>query len=269
MKWFCIVCIYGVLLSTWFAGCTVPVGPEVTDIFSDTRSISNETQLYVENYNGKIEIIGYSEDDLEITAVKRTRYGRDELDLVNISIDEQVDRIKIETVYDTPTRSRVSVDYNIKMPSSMLVASISTSNGAITIEDARGDADVSTSNGMIVITGVDGYVSASTSNGRIEVTDTYGIDEIETSNGLLFIEVWSVRDDVNIHTSNGGITIYLNESLDVTLDASTSNGAVTNHDLTINATSSSRTTYRGVLGIGTYELSVRTTNGHIDLYGLN
>ena len=122
---------------------------------------------------------------------------------------------------------------------------------------------------MIVISGVQGFVTASSSNGRIEISDSLGINDIETSNGILDIEVSSVMDDVEVQTSNGWIVLYINESLDLSIEASTTNGVITNHDLDVNISESSQNYFEGIMGDGTFDLDVQTSNGKIDIYGLD
>ena len=127
--------------ASFFSGCT-GIGPEVSDFFNKSISIDSEMILEIDNHNGKIELVGTSNDVLEINAVKKTRSARSELEKVNISVDESVNKISIETVYDTSaSRNRVSVDYTIEVPDLVFVDVISTSNGGITIENVNGDVD--------------------------------------------------------------------------------------------------------------------------------
>ena len=261
--------IYGLpimLLTIFLSGCVVP---QATDYFSGFYEANENTVLTVKNINGQIEIYTWDGDNVSFNAVKRSNFGQEELDKVFIEVTELENSIEIETSYSGSSTIRASVDMNIKIPSFVTVGSAETSNGAVQINDAKGDVEASSSNGAIIIDGVNGYVTASTSNGRIEVTNTTGVRDIQTSNGRITVEIPDFKEDIKIHTSNGRITVYINTDLNATIEMQTSNGNINIHDVELLTSETSDTYIKGTIGGGGNTIDIQTTNGDIHLYKLS
>jgi DUF4097 and DUF4098 domain-containing protein YvlB len=163
---------------------------------------------------------------------------------------------------------------NIKVPEYVLIDRVTTSNGAIQISDTSGDLRAHTSNGGIFIDNVDGYVKASTSNGRIEIKDTKGIMDLTSSNLGIEADIFNFKGDlgkdIEISTSNGGITLYINSSLDADLDISTSNGFISiDDDLDLILSLSKEKEKIGQLGDGGNKIDIHTSNGNIKIHKLD
>jgi DUF4097 and DUF4098 domain-containing protein YvlB len=125
--------------------------------------------------------------------------------------------------------------------------SLDTSNGKITLANARGDFDVRTSNGAIVVTEFVGTVTLSTGNGGID------FDGELTPGG---------RNELT--TSNSSITVKLRGTPSVRLDASTSNGKITT-DLPVLTISAGDKRLSDDIGDGEAELRIRTSNGSVKI----
>ena len=136
------------------------------------------------------------------------------------------------------------------------------------ISETKGDIIATTSNGAIIIENVDGYVSATTSNGIIEVNGTTGIKDLKSSNGGIYAEIYDIQENLSVSTSNGGITIYMNPSLDVYLEMTTSNGQITISGISLNFTISEEKHKMGRLGEGGNTVNIHNSNGNINLYKL-
>ena len=151
------------------------------------------------------------------------------------------------------------------MPQYVTVDSAKTSNGAVQISGTKGDVKATSSNGAIIIENVDGYVSATTSNGRIEVKGTTGIKDLTSSNLGIYAEVYDFQENISISTSNGGITVYINPSLNADISMTTSNGQISINGVTLNLTISEEKHKTGELGDGGNTLDIHTSNGNINL----
>jgi len=256
-----------IMIIIGFTGC---LGPRSTEYFNEDYLVDENTILKVSTINGQIEIIGWDEDNISLNAIKKSNFGRDELDKVKIDVEQKEGEIEIEAYYIGNRTSQPSVDINIKVPNHVFVDMVSTSNGAIDISDVKGDIVASTSNGGIFIDDVDGYVKASTSNGRIKIEDTTGVFDLTSSNLGIDAEIFDFLDDIEISTSNGGIVLYINPSLNAYLDISTSNGVITiddNLDLTILLSEDKHK--QGQLGEGGNDIDIHTSNGNIKIYELS
>jgi DUF4097 and DUF4098 domain-containing protein YvlB len=110
-----------------------------------------------------------------------------------------------------------------------------TSNGRITLSNCQGKTiEAVTSNGRITASGTSAaFADFSTSNGKIEI-DNCKFDKLDakTSNGAILLDgiykMNSTEGNYNLRTSNGKITIDLNnsETCGYMLDATTSVGSI-------------------------------------------
>lgn len=275
-----------VVLATALAGCVGVQGPETTEEFDRTVAVEPGSGIVVTNRNGNVAVNVREGNDVGITAVKRSVYGRGELDKVRIEVTEG-DPLRVETVH-TGFNPRVSVDYTISLPPTVVLQRIESSNGGIELAGVRvtetelltsngpirvsgapgGDLVATSSNGRIELSGVGGYVTATTSNAGITVEDCGGVAGLSTSNGAISAGIPAVRGDVTVSSSNAGITLRFAEDLDARLVATTSNGRVTADDLPLLLGESPGTRIAGTLGSGGPTIAVTTSNGNIDLEGL-
>lgn len=255
-----------ILVSIHFFGCDVAIGPGETEEFRKTFKVETGTKIELHNNNGNINISKWDNDHVEVYAAKKTRKGKSELEKVKIEISTNGDMI-IKTRY-IKKNAKVSVSYEIKIPAGVIVGHIDNSNGKIELEGTSGDAMVGTSNGEINIRNVDGYVSTETSNGKIDIVGTTGVLKARTSNGSINAEIPSIRDNVNITTSNGNIKLYISPKLNANIEMRTSNGKVSIHDIQMVVSERSSTHMKGSIGNGGSELYVETSNGNIDIHRL-
>lgn len=274
-----------VVLTTAIAGCTGVPGPEETEQFDRTVAVEPESGIVVINRNGNVAVNVHEGEDVGITAIKRSVYGRGELEKVRIEVTEG-DPLRVETVHTT-FNPRVSVDYTISLPPTVVLLRVESSNGGIELSGVRvtetelltsngrvivngapgGDLAATSSNGRIELSGVEGYVTATTSNAGITVEDCGGIAGLATSNGAISAEIPTVREDVEVSSSNAGITLRFAEDLDARVVATTSNGRIAVHDLMLQLEESTGTSVSGTLGGGGPTVTVRTSNADIDLFG--
>jgi len=257
-----------ILVSFFFSGLSGCVEPKVTDYFNGEYETNEHTVLKVTTLNGQIEITSWDGETVLFNAIKKSKFGQEELDKVKINVVESENRIEIETKYTGQRTTSPSVDMNIKVPRNITVESATTSNGAVQISETKGNIFATTSNGVIIIENVDGYVSATTSNGRIEVNGTTGIKDLKSSNGGIYAEIYDFQENLSVSTSNGGITIYMNPSLNTNIEMTTSNGQITISGISLNFTISEEKHKVGRLGDGGNTIDIHTSNGNINLHKL-
>lgn len=115
---------------------------------------------------------------------------------------------------------------------------------------ASSDIYADTSNGDVELMGSTGSARLETSNGSVHVTSHQGPLEVDSSNGGLVLE--DVEGEINAETSNGSIVLRTNGDLSQPVRMSSSNG-----DLTIDVEQSPAGTLRA-----------ETSNGSIEVRGL-
>ncbi|NQV19033.1 MAG: hypothetical protein HQ534_10875 [Armatimonadetes bacterium] len=238
----------------------------ITEEFRETYDLGSGTKLNVSNKNGGISISNWENSFIEVFAIKKTFLNEDELKKVEIIINQENDEFNIQTEYPTKN-AKVSVSYEIKVPSYIIVNDILTSNGKISLQGTTGNSILKTSNGKIFVRNVDGIINANTSNGKISIFETKGIIYARTSNGKIEVELPDIIDqDIDVSTSNGAIKIYLSPETDAELEMKTTNGKISLNDIKLIVSKISSTHVKGELGIGGNRINIRTSNGNINLY---
>ncbi|WP_167880925.1 DUF4097 family beta strand repeat-containing protein [Methanococcoides sp. AM1] len=260
--------LFSTLIVAAVSGCTTygpDYGAEEIEYFSGEYEADNNTTLTVNNINGQIEINRWDGDKVELEAIKRTNYGEDELQKVNIIVNEIDDELKVETKYPALENVRVSVDINIKVPENVTVDIIETTNGNIVISDTKGNTTAITTNGNIAISNVKGYITAISSNGALDIQRTTGIGDLQTTNGRIEAHILDIRDDVDIRCTNGAIILFIDPSLDADIEMETTNGHISISEVELVATNLESTHVEGVIGEGGNKMHIRTTNGNVNL----
>jgi len=158
--------------------------------------------------------------------------------------------------------------YEISVPQHLLVKDIQSNNGSIFAEGVAGNVKTVTSNGKITLKHIDGRVSADTSNGKIKIINASGLERAKTSNGSIEVAAEKLADGFDLNTSNGSVTLYIPQGADVDIEASTSNGSITQEGLSIKSSRSDDNRLTGTLGKGGPDVHIRTSNGNIMLAAL-
>lgn len=274
-----------------------------TDTFQEIYSIVNGTDLHVKGKNGDVSIVVWDEENIEVVAQKITLFGEDELEKVKIKVTNRTDFL-VETDY-IDWFAWVSVDFEIRIPVNVTVSEVktnnggikltgtrgtlsaTTSNGEISIRDhsgdiimessngelyanaVRGNVDGETSNGPITFKYVNGTATARTSNGRINVDHTKIVRKLITSNDPISANFHNISSmGTVIQTSNGHVKVWIPDNLDARLKIETSNGDIDTH-ITIDISDVSEDEFVGTLGNGGPKLSIKTSNGGIELTGID
>ena len=250
-----------------FTGC---FGPGVMTSETETRYYTPLADQVIDiiNSDGIITIQPTNSSKIMVQAEKITYGGSDDLKNINFTISAQNNHIQIKTVITGYSAYQRVIAYTISVPHNVIVGEVSTNNGYINISDVKGDVVVSCSNGQIIMKNVDGYVTATTTNGRIEITGTSGIKHVQTSNSQIEVEIYDLEDTTDIITSNSQITALLLPTLNMTLDAQTSNSQIHIQGINLNVSTMEQTHVVGKLGTGEKHLTLRTSNSDISIGSL-
>ena len=225
------------------------------------------TLITVFTFNGDINVVTWSEDKVDLHAVKTSWKSEDDLKDIDIEVTELNDTIEIEAVYPTIDHD-AKVSFTIKVPSYVRVSSLRTSNGDIQLTGTKGNATVSSSNGDVTVKDVDGFVGASSSNGDVKVTGTSGVGDVSSSNGKVEVEVRAIAGDTKISSSNGRVIAHIDQELNADLTVRSSNGDVDVHDLSLTDKATEEKRITGKIGTGGPDLEVYSSNGDVDVHKL-
>jgi DUF4097 and DUF4098 domain-containing protein YvlB len=141
-----------------------------------------------------------------------------------------------------------------------------TSGGGINVHGVRGNVRADTSGGGITIGDVTGDIAADTSGGSIRIEEAGGQVQAESSGGPVLVAFSSGNSAGGaLSTSGGGITVTLDGSVNLDIDAASSGGSV-DFDVPVTVQGRvSRTAVKGTLGSGGELLKLRSSGGGIKI----
>lgn len=196
----------------------------VTEDFMHSYPLAPGGSIEVFSRNGKVEVLGWEKDTVEIRGTKYAR-NQTELGAVKVEIAATPGALVIRSIFPDNRSGGKGVRYIIRAPFSAVVNTVETSNGSIRVEQIARASQLRTSNGSMTVSKSEGPLAASTSNGSIRVTETKGDLRLKTSNGR--IEAEDVAGGIRGETSNGSIRVSVAEPASgEPLQLETSNGAI-------------------------------------------
>lgn len=143
----------------------------------------------------------------------------------------------------------------------------SSGDGSITVSGATGDVKANSGDGEITIENAQRAVSARTGDGSIKISAAAG--PVEATSGDGDVEVRLAKDvskpgDIELHTGDGSVTIYVASQFSGQIDAATSDGSITS-DMPLSVSGRMDPQHlRGTIGSGgDVRLRIRTGDGDI------
>ncbi len=159
----------------------------------------------VTNISGFIRITGWSENRVQVDAVKRG--NKEDFSLVEIRVTNSPERLQVETISQRSNwrgNRNVWVEYELKVPRGALLNSIATTSGDITITDAGSRVTARSTSGNITVRGTSGDTNLNTTSGDITADRTNGALTIHSTSGT--VRVSDVSSKLIVHTTSGDIT---------------------------------------------------------------
>jgi DUF4097 and DUF4098 domain-containing protein YvlB len=165
-------------------------------------------------------------------------------------VDSVPGQVSVHTRYPKGEGVEVAVEYHVHVPYRVLLGSIGTVNGSV------------------LVRGVDGGGDLRSVNGNVEVLNSAGRFSAKTTNGDLRLELHEVLDGapMNLETVNGSVVLGLPCNAQANLKVLSMNGEF-HSELPVTSTvgEPAARAFRGKLGTGGGEISVRTINGGVRL----
>jgi DUF4097 and DUF4098 domain-containing protein YvlB len=244
-------------------------GEAYKDSFSKTLPLKAGERFSLENVNGGVTIATWKDDKVEIKAVKVARRNKEDLDKVEIRVDESAGSVSVKAIWPKfPRRANVNVEFTVMVPEGVELSNVETVNGGVDLTGRYSRAKVGTTNGSVTVKDASGKLEAGTTNGEVRVSRFDGHIEADTTNGNIRLEGVTLKDGLSAETTNGSISLGVvsPETLNADLRASTTNGHITvDFPITLQNLRQSKRRIEGRIGQGGPEISLRTTNGSINL----
>jgi hypothetical protein len=211
-------------------------------------ALSAGGSVSVENVQGEISVEGWDRAEVEITAAKIGKGQDDHLEDVRVVTELEIDSLAFRTVYPQHMDKPVRVDYRLRVPRQVHLASLRTLEGNIAVHSVEGSVDARTLAGNIVEMGMTGRVTARTVTGSIMVS----LKALPAGTRPLLLD-----------TVNGNIDLLLPPRPDADLELSTLDGTIQGNYAFQVSSVPGDTMRRTRLGLGGVTVTLRTVRGTI------
>ena len=166
---------------------------EVSERFSKTAHLDQNGTFDLTNISGNIVITGSSGRDVTIEAIKRVQRpnpnaARALLQMIDIQVAEQPNRVEVRTVFPRPRNFPGSVDFTIGVP-----------------DDAN--VTLKMTSGNVRATSISGNLRADVITGNLVVAAARRIEALKSVSGDIEIVDASADDFVTASTVSGNITV--------------------------------------------------------------
>ena len=259
-----------------------------TETLREDLSVAEEENFTLETFNGRVEVVGWDKNTVRVVAEKRMEIQRKDKKLfkkrlpftseseadayfaeLKMDIQQEGDGVQVHTLRPKHKRGvELSVRYEIYLPKAMGI-SVDTSNGSVLVSNTDGSVSAHSSNGRIHIAKASGPVIVQTSNGKVVCEDVRSSVDIQTSNGKITVlhpASLARGDQIRCRTSNGTIRLGLDSQSQFSMEADTTNGQIrSDFEIAGARQPGKRTHLAGVIGTGGTTVSLRTSNGSINI----
>lgn len=219
-------------------------------VFEHIYPLESGGHFVLDNVNGSVQVEGWDRDEVEVTAVKSSQSDTPDVDRVKIEVESHPCEVAVHTLYPEGEGAGVAVEYHIHVPNRVLLGSVHTVNGSLSVR------------------GVDGGGELRSVNGDVEVLESSGRFNAKTTNGNLKLQLRELGDGapMNLETVNGSVELGLPEDARADLNMRNMNGDLQSDvPVTSMETIPGSRGFRGRIGRGGGAISVRTVNGGIRL----
>jgi hypothetical protein len=218
--------------------------------FDHSYPLAPGGSFVLENVNGSVQEEGWDRDEVEVEAVKTADADGQDLERVKIDVNSRPGQVSVRTCYPKGQGVEVAVEYHVHVPYRVLLSGVGTVNGSVVVRGVNGGGDLRSV------------------NGNVEVINSVGRFSAKTTNGDLRLELRQVLDGapMNLETVNGSVVLGLPGDAKANLKVLSMNGEFYS-ELPFTSTSDDAAprAFRGKLGTGGDEISVRTVNGGVRL----
>lgn len=275
------------------SGCVVQVDSQGQVVREEKRfTTDGSPELHLRTFDGAIEIRSWDRQDVSVEIEKRGP-TREAVEQLVVESAQRGNRIELEV--KRPRAETMSFGFHVSTSAKLIISAprradvvARTGDGAILVERLQGRLELRTGDGSIRADEVTGELRLSTGDGAISVDRAEGTMTLETGDGgvnvsgkLSTVKMHTgdgaivyrldpgtvMKDDWDISTGDGAVTLYVPASFAANLDAHTGDGRIRN-DLSGAATSRTDDDNRTLLarlGDGGHQLRIRTGDGGINL----
>jgi hypothetical protein len=161
----------------------------IDQTFKQTYPLPPGGSFLLDNVNGSVQVDGWDRDEVEVSAVKTSQTDQHEVELVKIEVDSTPGKIAVHTRYPEGEGAEVAVEYHVHVPYRILLGSVETVNGSVTVRGA--DLKVLSMNGDVT--------------SDLPVTSAAGAPGSRAYQAKMGIG----GGQISVRTINGGVRLFL------------------------------------------------------------
>ncbi len=243
----------------------------------------------LENRNGSVELSTWDKDEVRVVAEKHMRLDGDGwwlarligLNRTRITTDEEAQALfkqlivefsgdekgrTVKTRYPESEDVNCTVSYRITTPRKTRIE-IDTVNGSIHVRGIEGETTAATTSGSVSVEDVVGRVHAITTNGKIDLEGIAGPVQAKSTNGSVSVSLSGAAklEDVEMHSVNGSVRLYVPTNAAFAVKARTVNGSVRCDLPLASVATQNRKRLDGVVGADGAQVELSTTNGSVQI----
>jgi hypothetical protein len=219
--------------------------------FRETLDLAAGGTLSLENDYGSVEIRGWDRDSVQIIARAGAEGSRTErssrTSVPDVEVRTTDDGVMIRTRTFEGPGEPPAVDYEIRVPNSVVLTGIRISEGSLTVADVFGRLEASLDQGDLTVENYSGAVDVTigTGNADVEVLDLHE------------------EDRITLTSRSGDILLRLEAGAGAIVEADAPRGRVRS-DFDLGATLPAPTV-KGWIGQGGPNIVLRASNGRIEI----
>lgn len=272
------------------SGCSINLSAEhYIGKEEKTFAVTGTPELSLKTFDGSIEVTTWDKSVVGLT-IERRAGSQAEAEALKVTTSQDGNRIVVEAVQPERTvqvgiHMGRSVRFVVSVPKNTdLVAR--TGDGSITVTGVHGRLELRSGDGSVTGTGLAGEIAAQTGDGSVALEGVKGKVDVDTGDGsvriagaptvlrahtgdgsvALDLEAGTaIKDNWEITTGDGGVSLELPGTINAELDASTGDGTIDASAFGLRAEGESKRELRGRLGTGGAMLKVRTGDGGITI----
>ena len=201
-----------------FAG-NAAVAAVAEETVENTYSVAEKANITVKNADGRIQVYGWEENEIKVTAFKRA-FTKERLDAIEINVEIADDTALIDTIYPPAPEGSITADrsgtveYILLVPQYATIAKLELTNGEIVVEGMRGAS-----------------INARVGNGKLQLRNCFAPTQVSLTKGImeLFFNWWEDTGcSYRAELADGNMLVSLPGTAALRIDAASTTGRVDN-----------------------------------------
>jgi hypothetical protein len=248
--------------------CSIEINGDDTIVREERRfPVTGEPDLQVETFDGSVQVRSWDRSEV-LVQIERHGRDREEAAALEVTVLQNGNRVRVHAEQPSKRSGVVlggsrSVSFIISVPHAARVF-VRSGDGAINVDDVTGRIELHSQDGSIRAARVVGDVIVETGDGSVHVDGQLAVLRTTTQDGSISVDATAgstAREDWEIGSGDGSITVNVPDRFDADVEARTGDGSISISG--IPQTDDDQRSVRGRFGRGGHVLKVHSGDGSI------